>query len=65
MKNNSGGYFDINFPHYYGGKYYGFIKSRWLTIWFCDYRKNTVVNSCRYTIEVYSKLWGNKVIEIK
>ena len=50
--------------HHYGGWYIGFIRSKWLTIWFSDYRKNTVVKDTKFQLEIYSKLWGNKILKI-
>lgn len=51
--------------HYftYGGYYISLIKSKWLTIHFCDYRDNIIVKHY-FQLEFYSKLWGNKIIRI-
>lgn len=47
---------------HYGGNSWRLFGSQWLTIWILDYRKNTVVKDCRFAVDVYSKLWGNKRI---
>lgn len=49
--------------HSYGGKYFGFINSKWFTIWFSDYRKSTIVKK-KFQLEIYSQLWGNKIFSL-
>ncbi len=42
---------------HYGGYAHVFIRSKWLTIWFVDYRRSTLV-PLSFTLDIYSKLFG-------
>lgn len=49
------------YPLYYGGKSYRLFGSKYLTIWISDYRGSTVVKH-KLSVDVYSRLWGNKCL---
>lgn len=50
---------------HYGGYSYKLFGSKYLTIYISNYKENSVINSVRYSLQIYSKFGINYIYQVR